>query len=132
MYSEKHKMIRRKNQVPSNYKLVSFDVQSLFTNVHLDQIINIIIDIIYSKKKTTADISHCEMKEMPYLYTKNVHFLFDNSIYNHNDGIAMGSPLGPILDNIVERDTPVLPCLASTINIGRRLVDKTICFKKAD
>ena len=40
------------------------------------------------------------MKELLYLYTKNIHFSFDDNIYIQNDGAAMGSPLGPILGNI--------------------------------
>ena len=38
--------IKRKN-IPSGYKIVSFDVKSLFTKVPLDQTINIILKQIY-------------------------------------------------------------------------------------
>ena len=50
------------------------------------------------------------MKELIYLCTKNVHFSFNNEISMQNDGVAMGSPLGPVLANIiVELDRTITP-----------------------
>ena len=40
------------------------------------------------------------MKKLLLLYTKNVHFTFKNKIYQQKDGVAMGSPLGPVLARI--------------------------------
>ena len=37
--------------IPPEYKMVSFDVVSLFTNVSLDETIDIIIKRIYDKKE---------------------------------------------------------------------------------
>ena len=42
-------------QFKADHKLVSFDVQSLFTNVPLDETINIIADYIYSKDNQIKD-----------------------------------------------------------------------------
>ena len=38
--------------IPDGYKMVSFDVKSLFTNVSLEKPINITLEIIYVKKST--------------------------------------------------------------------------------
>ena len=57
---------------------------------------------------------------------------FYDSIYTYNPGIAMGSPLDPIVDNMAELDMLVLLCLATRLSNWRRLVDNTICFIKAD
>ena len=59
------------------------------------------------------DITKSEMKELLNLCTKSVHFTFDGNIYVQNDGVAMGSPLGPVLANIfmVELERSVIPTL---------------------
>ena len=41
-----------------------------------------------------------EMKKLLTLCTKNLHFLFNNEIYIQIDGVAMGSPLGPVIAHI--------------------------------
>ena len=116
-------------KIPLNYKIVSFDVQSLFTNVPLDQAISIILN-----RKINIDKCRSQIKELHYLYTKNVHFSFDNNIYIQNDGVVLGSPLGPVLVNIfmVELECSVISCLADKLNNWRIYVDDTICYIKAD
>ena len=71
-------------------KIVSFDVKLLFTNVPLDQTISIILNRIRNKREINTDITPSEMKELLYLRTKNVHFLFDNNFYIQNHGVAIG------------------------------------------
>ena len=34
------------------------------------------------------------------MYKKNVHFSFKNDIYIQIDGVAIGSPLGPVIASI--------------------------------
>ena len=46
----------KKMIIPPEYKMVSFDVISLFTNVPLDETIDIIIKCIYGKKEINTDI----------------------------------------------------------------------------
>ena len=48
---------------------------------------------------------------MLLLCTKDVHFLFENEIYQQTDGVAMGSPSGPILAGIfmVELEKTIVP-----------------------
>ena len=40
------------------------------------------------------------MKQLLTLSTKNVHFTYNKTAYQQNDGVAMGSPLGPVLSGI--------------------------------
>ena len=77
--------------------MVSFDVNSLFTNVPLEKTIKITLEKIYDRKEIINEITNPEMKEMLTLCTKNVYFTFDNQVYKQNDGVAMRSPLGPVL-----------------------------------
>ena len=77
--------------------MVSFDVNSLFTNVPLEKTIKITLEKIYDRKEIINEITNPEMKELLTLCTKNVYFTFDNQVYKQNDGVAMRSPLGPVL-----------------------------------
>ena len=71
----------QKQKVPDGYKMVSFDVASLFTNVQLEETTEIILKRTYVNKKISTDISKQEMKELLILCTKNVHFTFNNETY---------------------------------------------------
>ena len=66
----------KKEKIPPTFQMVSFDVVSLFTNVPLDETIEIILKRIYEKKEIVTDISKGEMKELLYLCTKRRTFHF--------------------------------------------------------
>ena len=72
------------------------------------------------------------MKEMLLLCKKNVHFSYNHEIYIQRDGVAMGSPLGPVLAEIlmVNLERLLVPKLNVYINFWRRYVDDTITFVK--
>ena len=114
--------------------MVSFDVASLFTNVPLEETIEIILKRIYMKKEITANIPKQEMKELLILFTKKLHFTFNNETYIQVEGVAMGSPLGPVLANIfrVELDTSVIPNLSNKVKLRKRFVDDTFCLARLE
>ena len=117
--------------IPNGYSLVSFDVQSLFTNVPLDYTINIILERVYVDRDLQINIDQKDLKKLLTLCTKNVHFSFNNDIYIQSDGVAMGSPLGPVLANIfmVKLENDVIPTL-SNLTLWKRYVDDTIAVIK--
>lgn len=90
----------KQQYIPRNSKLISFDVTSLFTNVPLDFTIDIILKRIYTNKEIKTNIPKQQMKELLILCTENVHFSYNNEIFIQTDGVAMGSPLGPVLAGI--------------------------------
>ena len=112
--------------------MVSFDVKSLFANVPLDRTIDIVLRRIYDKHELQTSIARSEMKKLLILCAKNVHFTFDNVIKVQNDGMAMGSPLRPVLSDIfmIELETSLSPELIDYIQFWKRYVDDTICFIK--
>ena len=93
--------------------MLSFDVKSLFTPVPLEHTIDIIIKRIYEKHEITTVFTKGEMKKLLTICTKNVHFSFNNYIYIQIDGVAMGSPLGPVIANMfmVELENVLVPKL---------------------
>lgn len=66
------------------------------------------------------------------LFTTNVHFTYDNDIYQQKDGVAMGSPLGPVLAGIfmVHLERTLMPKLEKFIKPWKRYVDDTITYIK--
>ena len=72
------------------------------------------------------------MKQLLTLRTKNVHFTYGNKVYQQNDGVAMGTPLGPVLSGIfmVELANSLVPTLNESMTLWRRFVDDTITFVK--
>ena len=80
---------------PDDYKLISFYVISLFTNISLDCTINIILKRIYVQRELETILTK-EMKDLLLFCTKNVHFSY-NHLYTQKDGVAMGPPFGPVI-----------------------------------
>ena len=72
---------------------------SLFTNVPLDETIDIALDKLYSLSDPPR-LPRSVLQKLLEFATKKSHFLFDGQYYDQIDGVAMGSPLGPVLANI--------------------------------
>ena len=72
------------------------------------------------------------MKKFLTLCTKNVHFSFNNEIYVQIDGVAMGSPLGLVIENIfmVELETTLVPKLENHVQKSRCFADDTFAYVK--
>ena len=130
--SNKFVNVIKEQVIPSSYKLVSFDVKSLFTNVPLDRTIDIILNRIYNKHEIKTNIGCKEMKDLITICTKNVLFTFYNDIYQQRDGVAMGSLLGPVLAGIimVELENSIVPKLNSHLRFWKRYVDDTLTIVK--
>ena len=79
--------------------MCSLDVSSLFTNVPLEETLNICLDKLYSLADPPA-LPRVVLRKLLEFTTKKSHFLFDGKYNDQIDGVAMGSPLGPVLANI--------------------------------
>ena len=83
------------------YRFVSYDVASLFTNVPLEKTINIILKAVYVEKVINNTIKRNTMRKLIKGTCKKTAFVFGNEIYKTIDGVSMGSPLAPVLANII-------------------------------
>ena len=80
--------------------LCSFDICNFFANVTLYESVRICADTLYSGKFISPDFSKAVFIELKQMATSGVEFSFNNTMYRQTDGIAMASPLGPVLANI--------------------------------
>lgn len=87
----------------NNKLMCSLDVTSLFTNVPLDETIQICLEKLYSLPDPPS-LPRDVLKNLLEFTTKKSHFVFNGKYYDQIDGVAMGSPLGPVLANIFMTD----------------------------
>ena len=114
--------------------MMSHNVKSLFTSIALSKTIKITLEWIYDRKEINKDIPKTILKEMLLLCTRDVHFLFEDEICQQTDGVAMRSPLGPILAGIfiVEVETTIVSTLGNLLRKWKRYVDHTYCIVETD
>ena len=90
-----------KDLLESNHKFISFDVESLFTNVPISKTINIILKRIYDDKLISTNLRKRTLKKLILDTCTKTAFTFNNKLYQQKDGVSMGSSLGPVLANII-------------------------------
>ena len=77
----------------------SLDVDSLFTNIPLEETINICTNLLYSNQGVMEGINKSEFKNLLLLATQESHFIFNDVLCKQKDSVVMGSPLGPTMAN---------------------------------
>ena len=73
--------------------MASFDVVSLFTNIPLEETINICLDKLYANTDKVNNITRTNLKKLITMASKKNHFMFDRKFFYQTDGV-------PILANI--------------------------------
>ena len=115
----------------NNHILVSYDVKSLFTCIPLDETIHILVEKAFKNNWFNdtygLKLSEKDLTELLSICTKDQLFQFEGELYEQTDGVAMGSPLGPLLANVfmcdIERQLEERGKLPT---FYRRYVDDTI------
>ena len=91
--------------------------KSLFTSVSFEKT----TEIISQRRNTSTEINiqflKKSTKELLLLCTKEVHFIYEDGIYQQNTGVTMVRLVGPILDRIfmAELETTVVPTLGNIL-----------------
>ena len=85
----------------SDLYMASLDVDLLFTNVSLYETIGICTQGLFESDSTVYCLNKIEVFEMLSLTTKESIILFDMEFYSQIGGMAVGSPLGPTLANLL-------------------------------
>ena len=80
--------------------MASLDVHSLFTNVPLEETINICANELFKSNSSIHGFKKKQITEMLSLTTEKSVILSDMAFNTQVDGVAMGSSLGPSLANV--------------------------------
>ncbi|XP_046858573.1 uncharacterized protein LOC124452022 [Xenia sp. Carnegie-2017] len=83
-----------------NLTMCSFDVTNLYTNVPLEETIEICVDNLFHSDIALPNLSEEAFRELMLAATRYFEFSFNDIKYKQIDGVAMDSPLGPVLANI--------------------------------
>lgn len=86
-------------RIPENYELISLDASSLFTNLPLP-LIKQIISNKWEKLKNYTNIPKTHFMKLLDLCTTEGCFQFNNIMYTQNFGCPMGSPCAPVLADL--------------------------------
>ena len=94
----------KNTSIELSHILVSYDVSALFTNVPLKETIDILVDKAFEgdwfNKTHSMQLQKHQLKDLLEVATTNQLFQFNGELYEQTDGVAMGSPLGPLLANV--------------------------------
>ena len=85
----------------SKLVIVSFDMESLITNIPLQETLDLCVENLFKDK---AHVDNLLKDFFHELFTRTMSeslILFDQEFYKQHDGVAMGSPLGPTLTNVL-------------------------------
>ena len=83
----------------SEYFLGRLDVDSPFTNIPLEEAIDICSNTLFESTEKAEGLSKVEFKKLLLFATKESYFIFSRKLYKQVDGVAIGSPLDPTLAN---------------------------------
>ncbi len=90
-------------QLEEDDVMVSFDVTALFPSVPVDRSLEVVQDLL-EKDNTLTDrtnISISHIIELLESCLRLTYFIYDRQIYSQVEGTAMGSPVSPIVANIL-------------------------------
>ena len=84
----------------SKLLMASFDIESLFTNIPLQETIDLCVENLFQDRTHVDNLSKDSFRELLTRTMSESLILFDQQFYKQHDGVAMGSPLGPTLANV--------------------------------
>ena len=82
-----------------NLYMACLDIESLFANMPLEETMKNCVKDLFSNNFYSGKLSIKNLYYLLKLATTESSFIFDNKLYRKINGIAVGSPLGPILAN---------------------------------
>lgn len=127
----------RNVRLTENLELGSLDIVNLYTRIPVDKSLSILKNKLENDVtfRARTNLSVETVLELAKLCLENSYFSFDNSFYKQVNGLAMGSPLSPIIANLYlehfESQIFNNPSFASPSNfkLWRRYMDDILILK---
>ena len=92
-----------KLEIDEQDMLASYDVTALFTDVPVSETIELLTEKAFKddwfNKKYNLNITKPELTELLEIATTNQLFQYQGNLYEQVEGVAMGSPLDPLMAN---------------------------------
>ena len=123
-------IIRNEPPLDDNEEYVSYDVESLFTNVPIHDTINYILDEIYVRKKLPELCTRRIFKNLLLKLTTENTFMFNDRFYKQTDGCTMGGPLSVIMSNIFMTKLELEVVVPMKPRFYKRYVDDVLARRK--
>ena len=102
----------------------SLDVDALFTNIPLEQTINIWVEKLFETQDTLVKrISKKDICDLLNLATKQSFVTFNNKFHIKIDSVAMGTPPGPIMAHIFVSHHEKTGCINVPLNLNQLFVE---------
>ena len=114
----------------SNLIMASFDVESLFTNIPLQETIDLSVKLLFNDKSNIDGFTITDFHQLLTVTMSESLVLFDDQYYKQIHGVAMCSPLGPTFANIFF--AKIFPCEFKPVIYKRYVDDTFLLFRSKD
>ena len=120
-------MLKDLPPLQDNEEDVSYDVESLFTNVPVDHTIKYICQEIYKNKKLKPICKESIFKKLLYKVTTECIFSANGNLYKQTDGVAMGGPLSVVFTGCFLNDLEKQKVEPLQPKFYKRYIDDIYC-----
>ena len=103
-----YELVKRINGLllPEGYKIVSLDISSMYSNIPMELVVNSVLSRWSEMEKNTS-IPIQEFKRAISIILESAYFRFNDEYYEQIFGLTMGSPLSPIVADLVIQDLEI-------------------------
>jgi len=129
----------RQSRSSSEKIMTSFDVTGLFANVPVDFTINLILDSVFRRSDEFNGLNRRPIKKLLewVVIVKTTPLPFNGRFYRQVDGIAMGSPIAPLmadvcLNHVIDQALVVTPPECRPDLLCRYVDDLFLLFPNED
>ena len=124
------KILKSQPQLEDDEEYVSYDVESLFTNIPIKDTIDYIVQKIYVENKLPIICTQLIFTRLLEKLTTESTFIFQGKFYKQCDGCTMGGPLSVILSDIFMSKLEEEVVIPREPKFYRRFVDDSFTIRK--